>query len=116
MSVTTPPRSATTAAHRPLTEFATPADLAGAAYVVEGALMGAKLLERALPPETATADSRRFWTWSAAAGPRRWAMTRGFIETACPSSCEREAAIKTAIAVFGLFRDIVSKDLAELPH
>jgi heme oxygenase len=87
----------------------TPARVAGAAYVVEGSLLGAKLLDRALPYEIADARCRAFWTWCADAGPRRWAMTRAFIERACTCPATREEARGAAFATFALFHAVLSQ-------
>ena len=81
--------------------------IAGAAYVVEGSLMGAKLLERALPEAVAAPQARTFWRWCASVGSGRWAMTRSFIENACPDAASRNEARAAALVTFKLFHALL---------
>lgn len=99
-----------------LPPLSTLAKLAGAAYVVEGSLMGAKILERALPETVAAPPARTFWRWCATVGPERWAMTRHFIENACPDNSSRIEARSAALATFKLFHQLLHPALVPQPE
>lgn len=73
---------------------------AGAAYVVDGSVLGGQLLRRAISGRLC----HPYWDWCAVAGPDVWRSTRALIDLAdsCP---DRDDAVKTANAVFQVFSD-----------
>ncbi len=77
--------------------------------------MGAKILERALPETVAAPPARTFWRWCATVGPGRWAMTRHFIENACPDDSSRIEARSAALATFKLFHQLLHPALVPQP-
>lgn len=76
------------------------AALAGAAYVVDGSVLGGQLLRRAINGRL----QHPYWDWCADVGPSVWRSTRALIDRveAGPNS---DRAVETANSVFNAFSD-----------
>ncbi|MBU2533059.1 MAG: biliverdin-producing heme oxygenase [Alphaproteobacteria bacterium] len=76
-------------------------DLAGAAYVVEGSLLGGSQLCKAASAVLPTDAGCGYWLWCRQNGGRRWAATCRFIECVGRSEAQRAAMVASAEATFG---------------
>ena len=90
-----------------LPDPATPAALAGALYVLDGALIGGATLARAAgrldwPAPTA------FWEWCQAEGPVLWRRTLALIDGVDDGAASRAAAVATATALFQAFGEFMA--------
>ena len=81
----------------PAPALASPAAIAGAAYVVEGSRMGGAMLVRRVAPDL----PRRFLSAAFPAGG--WRAFLGRLEQVLPTDVERREAIAAACATFALF-------------
>ena len=80
------------------------AALAGAAYVVDGAVLGGQILRRALSGRL----SHPYWDWCANHGATVWREARMLIDLADTNEAAADHAVQTANAVFHEFERYVS--------
>lgn len=83
--------------------------LAGAAYVVDGSVLGGQILRRAIAGRL----SHPYWDWCAVAGASVWRATRALIDTADQAAVGDEA-VKAANAVFLAFSEHMNMSEAEV--
>ena len=82
----------------PLPDLASPEEVLGAIYVLEGSRLGGRMLERSVPAEL----PRRFL---GASSPVAWRRLIEVLDRALVSDEQRDAAIAAARRVFTLFED-----------
>ena len=75
------------------------ASLAGAAYVVDGSVLGGQILRRAIAGRL----THPYWDWCATDGPSVWRETQKLIELVDTDACSANLAIKVANDVFNAF-------------
>ena len=88
-------------------------ELAGIAYVLDGALMGGAVIEAALRRQGLDIAERSFWLWCREEGPAAWAEARALIARADALSAGRAGMVAAAVASFAAFAD--NLDTAPLP-
>lgn len=77
--------------------------LAGAAYVVDGSVLGGKVLASALGDHL----QHPYWDWCAGNGPAIWRATIALIDCADTGTDARFRAVSTAQDVFAAFEESV---------
>lgn len=77
------------------------ATLAGAAYVVDGAVLGGQILQRAIAGRL----EHPYWDWCASTGALVWRNARALIDTADTGASAADRAVDTANRVFQAFSD-----------
>lgn len=88
------------------------AALTGAAYVVDGSVMGAQLLRRAILGRL----QHPYWDWCAAHGAAIWHETRALIAFAESCDVNQDRTVQFANAVFAAFEDhmqMAGREVAE---
>lgn len=83
--------------------------LAGAAYVVDGAVMGGQIIARALPKDL----QHPYWTWCTRDGPTQWRSVLGLIAAVDSSERAAQEAVDTALATFEAFSAAVAEPEVE---
>ena len=83
--------------------------LAGAAYVVDGSVLGGRVLGTALGGRLHHA----YWAWCASEGPQVWRNVLAFIDHVDTGSAQQTQAIDAALAVFETFKESVTEQQGE---
>jgi len=87
------------------------AAFAGAAYVVDGSVLGGQLLKRAIAGRL----RHPYWDWCASDGPSVWRGTRALIDRVDGSATVADRAVDTANAGFQSFSDHMEMAHAGVP-
>lgn len=83
----------------PIPKIATPGALAGAIYVVDGAVLGGQVLARALGDR----PLHPYWTWCCQNGASVWRAAQTLIDHVDTDQRARDTATRAALDVFGSF-------------
>ncbi|MEM7055982.1 MAG: biliverdin-producing heme oxygenase [Pseudomonadota bacterium] len=84
-------------------DLATPAELAGAVYVVDGAVLGGQILARAFGDQAL----HPYWQWCCHHGPAVWRTTKALLEHVDTDTAARDEATETALRVFKAFSEAI---------
>lgn len=87
------------------------AALAGAAYVVDGAVLGGQVLRKAIAGRLV----HPYWDWCAEDGRSVWSGTQALIDLADAEQASSDKAIEVAIAVFQAFSGHMEMSTEEAP-